>query len=338
MTLKMNKLSIVFIDNSESDFTGYDLNTTKVRGTEASIILLSESFVKKGFNVTVLTCTQQMVLCNNVTYLNKYKIPTNNFNICIAVSNANLFYGIKADKYVVWSNSLQSIEKFIRKKQLLPFLRFKPKVMAMCNYQYQKRSFFTAFYGKLCISLTVDPVFFNEPIDKNYIPKSIALNNVRSHRNIDWLVNIWKKYIFDIGGSETLFINPNIIKNENDLLKFNIKIRNYVERKELLNELKETRVFVYTGHKSDVWTLTVEEAVQMCVPVVTFGIGSVSDRVKHEVNGFLVKTDNEFAYYLKKILTDDVFYLNLKSKMFDNRGQRSWDDIADEWINKLFIK
>lgn len=334
----MNKLSIVFIDNSESDFTGYDLNTTKVRGTEASIILLSESFVKKGFNVTVLTCTQQMVLCNNVTYLNKYNIPTNNFNICIAVSNANLFYGIKADKYVVWSNSLQSIEKFIRKKQLLPFLRFKPKVMAMCNYQYQKRSFFTAFYGKLCISLTVDPVFFNEPIDKNYIPKSIALNNVRSHRNIDWLVNIWKKFIFDIDGSETLFINPNIIKNENDLLKFNIKIRNYVERKELLNELKETRVFVYTGHKSDVWTLTVEEAVQMCVPVVTFGIGSVSDRVKHGVNGFLVKTDNEFAYYLKKILTDDVFYLNLKSKMFDNRGQRSWDDIADEWINKLFIK
>lgn len=334
----MNKLSIVFIDNSESDFTGYDLNTTKVRGTEASIILLSESFVKKGFNVTVLTCTQQMVLCNNVTYLNKYNIPTNNFNICIAVSNANLFYGIKADKYVVWSNSLQSIEKFIRKKQLLPFLRFKPKVMAMCNYQYQKRSFFTAFYGKLCISLTVDPVFFNEPIDKNYIPKSIALNNVRSHRNIDWLVNIWKKFIFDIDGSETLFINPNIIKNENDLLKFNIKIRNYVERKELLNELKETRVFVYTGHKSDVWTLTVEEAVQMCVPVVTFGIGSVSDRVKHGVNGFLVKTDNEFAYYLKKILTDNVFYLNLKSKMFDNRGQRSWDDIADEWINKLFIK
>lgn len=334
----MNNLSIVFIDNSESDFTGNDLNTTKVRGTESSIILLSESFAKKGFNVTVLTCTQQVVSCNNVAYVNKYNIPTNNFDICIAVSNANLFYGIKANKYVVWSNSLQSIEKFIRKKQLLPFFKYKPKVMAMCNYQYQKRSFFTAFYGKLCISLTVDPVFFNEPIDKNYIPKSIALNNVRSHRNIDWLVNIWKKYIFNTNGSETLFINPNIIENENDLLKFNIKTRKYVERKELLNELKETRVFVYTGHKSDVWTLTAEEAVQMCVPVVTFGIGSVSDRVKHGVNGFLVKTDNEFAFYLKKILTDDAFYLNLKSIMFNNRGQRSWDDIADEWINKLVIK
>lgn len=338
MTLKMNKLSIAIIDNSESDFTGKDINTTKVRGTEASIIFLSESFAKKGFNVTVLTCTQKTITHNNVVYLNKNIIPDNIFSLCIAISNANLFYGINADKYVVWSNSLQSIEKFIRKKQLLPFLKYKPKVMTMCNYQYQKRSFFTAYYGKLCISLTVDPVFFNEPVDKNYIPKNIALNNVRSYRNIDWLVDIWKKYIFTNGGKETLFINPNIIENEKDLLKYNIKTRKYVERKELLNELKETKVFVYTGHKSDVWTLTVEEAVQMCVPVVTFGIGSVSDRVKHGENGFLVKTDKEFAYYLKKILNDDSFYLNLKSKMFNNRGQRSWNDIADEWINRLFLK
>ena len=333
----MNNLSIIFIDNSDSNFTGKDLNTTKVRGTEASIILLSESFAKKGFNVTVLTCTHQIITHNNVTYVNKNEIPINNFNLCIAVSNANLFYGISANKYIVWSNSLQSIEKFIRKKQLLPFLRFKPKVMTMCNYQHQKRSFYTSFYGKLCISLTVDPVFFNEPVDKNYIPKNIALNNVRSHRNIDWLVNIWKKYIYNKNGDETLFINPNIIKNEKDLLKFNIKIRKYVERKELLNELKETKVFIYTGHKSDVWTLTVEEAVQMCVPVVTFGIGSVSDRVKHGVNGFIVKTDSEFAYYLKRILNDDEFYLDIKSKMFDDRGQRSWDNIADEWINRLSL-
>ena len=45
----------------------------------------------------------------------------------------------------------------------------------------------------------------------------------------------------------------------------------------LINELRNTRVFAYTGHKSDIWVLTVEEAVQMCVPVVTYGIGSVED-------------------------------------------------------------
>ena len=50
-----NSKSVVFIDNSDSEFTGDDLNSTKVRGTESSLILLAESFVKKkyqreGFN------------------------------------------------------------------------------------------------------------------------------------------------------------------------------------------------------------------------------------------------------------------------------------------------
>ena len=40
--------SVLFIDNSESDFTGDDLNSVKVRGTESSLILLAESFVKKN--------------------------------------------------------------------------------------------------------------------------------------------------------------------------------------------------------------------------------------------------------------------------------------------------
>ena len=47
--MALNYKSILFIDNSDSDFTGLDLNTTKVRGTESSLILLAESFVKKKY-------------------------------------------------------------------------------------------------------------------------------------------------------------------------------------------------------------------------------------------------------------------------------------------------
>ena len=44
--------SVLFIDNSDSDFTGNDLNSTKVRGTESSLILLAESFAKKNIQVS----------------------------------------------------------------------------------------------------------------------------------------------------------------------------------------------------------------------------------------------------------------------------------------------
>ena len=115
--------SILFIDNSNSDFTGYDLNTPKVRGTESSLILLAESFVKKNISVRVLTEIDNEILCNGVIYSNKHKHLDHDYNLCIAISNANLFDNIKSDKKIVWSNSLQPFEKFLRKKQLIPFLK-----------------------------------------------------------------------------------------------------------------------------------------------------------------------------------------------------------------------
>ena len=60
--------SVLFIDNSDSDFTGNDINSIKVRGTESSLILLAESFVKKNINVKVLTEVKQDVVCNGVLY------------------------------------------------------------------------------------------------------------------------------------------------------------------------------------------------------------------------------------------------------------------------------
>ena len=118
--MALNDKSILFIDNSNSDFTGLDINTTKVRGTESSLILLAESLVKKNIYVKVLTKIDEDVLCNGVVYSNKYTYQETNYDLCVAISNANLFNKISAKKKVVWSNSLQPFEKFLRKKQLLP--------------------------------------------------------------------------------------------------------------------------------------------------------------------------------------------------------------------------
>ena len=155
--------SVLFIDNSDSDFTGNDINSTKVRGTESSLILLAESFVKKNINVKVLTEVKQDVVCNGVLYGNKHSSQEKYYDLCIAISNANLFKNISSKKKVVWSNSLQPFEKFLRKKQLLPFLKYKPEVVTMCNYQYHNRSYITSMFGKHMISLSVDPRFYTEP-------------------------------------------------------------------------------------------------------------------------------------------------------------------------------
>ena len=327
--------SILFIDNSNSDFTGLDINTTKVRGTESSLILLAESLVKKNIYVKVLTKIDEDVLCNGVIYSNKNAHQETKYDLCVAISNANLFNKISAKKKVVWSNSLQPLEKFLRKKQLWPFLKHNPEVVTMCNYQFYKRSYLTSMYGKHMISLSVDPRFYNEKVDLEKIPNPYALNNVRSHRNLDWLIDIWTKSFNNKNGKAKLFINPNLIEYSDKMKESNIYERKFGSRDDLINELRNTRVFAYTGHKSDIWVLTVEEAVQMCVPIVTYGIGSVEDRVIHNETGFIAKNDEEFAKYLEILLFDDEFYNKIRRKMFKRRGFKNWDFIADIWIEKF---
>ena len=333
--MALNDKSVLFIDNSDSDFTGFDLNTTKVRGTESSLILLAESLVKNNIYVKVLTEIEKDVLCNGVIYSNKNAHQETHYDLCVAISNANLFNKISAKKKVVWSNSLQPFEKFLRKKQLLAFLKHKPEVVTMCNYQFYKRSFLTSMYGKHMISLSVDSRFYNEKVDLEKIPKPHALNNVRSHRNLDWLIDIWTNSFNNKNGKAKLFINPNLIECSEEMKKSNIHERKFGSRDDLINELRNTRVFAYTGHKSDIWVLTVEEAVQMCVPIVTYGIGSVEDRVIHNETGFIAKNDEEFAKYLEMLLFDDEFYNKIRRKMFKRRGFKNWDFIADIWIKKF---
>ena len=333
----LNK-SIIIIDNSDLSYSGDDINGTVVRGTEASLILLSEQFVRMGINVDYCNSIQKKSKVNGVNYFNKNEIiKQKQYDLAIVISDANEFRRVSSLKKAVFSNSNQPIEKFIRKKQLLPFLKFKPTLITLCNYQYKKRSFFTSFYGKKTIPITVDPKFLDIKIDQNFLPEKKVVYNIRSNRNLNHLIKIWCDKIFPSNNDFKLYITPNLINYKDFHKKNNIFLRTIGSRSEMIEELKGYRALTYLGHKSDIFTLTAEEAIKLCLPVVTFGIGSLKERVTHDETGFIAKNDQEFADYTIKLLNDDDFYLDLKKKMKNKRKENNWEFIANEWVS-FFLK
>ena len=333
----MSNKKIIIIDNSNLSYSGHDINGEVLRGTETSLILLAEHLAQKGYLINFCTNINHHINYKNVNYFNKNKINRNIlYDLAIAVSDSNQFDLVSAKKKALFSVSNQPFEKFLRKKQLFSFFKHKPCVITLCNYQYNKRSFLTSIFGKKMIPIAVDPKFLNLEIDLDYLPKKKVIYNIRSNRNLDWLLNIWCNKIFPYSNDSELYITPNIIEYNDDLKNNNIFLRDIKSRSEMINEMKDYRALTYIGHKSDIFTLTCEEAVKMCMPVITFGIGSVSDRVIHNKTGFIVKTDQEFANYTLKILNDDNFYLNLKKKMHTLRHENNWETIADMWIKFFF--
>ena len=328
---------IIIIDNSNLSYSGDDIDGTVIRGTEASLILLAEQFIKMNIDVDYCNSIIHKKRVKGVNYFNKENIDKNLiYDLAIVISDANEFNRVTSIKKAVFSNSNQPIEKFIRKKQLIAFLKFKPTLITLCDYQFNKRSFFTSFYGKKTIPITVDPKFLNVEIDSNYLPERKVVYNIRSNRNLDKLIKIWCEKIFPINNEFKLYITPDLIDYNDYHINNNIFLRKIVSREEMIDELKNYRCLTYLGHKSDIFALTAEEAIKLCLPVVTFGIGSLKERVTHMETGFIARSDQEFANYTIKLLNDDEFYLDLKKKMQKKRKENNWDFIANKWA-KYFL-
>ena len=127
-----------------------------------------------------------------VRYINYNSTSLNKeFDLAIAVSNANLFKNIISKKKAIFSVSNQTLEKFIRKGEFISTDIYKPVIVTLCNYQYDLRSKITSPFGKVIIPITVDTIFLNENVDINKLPNKNAIYNVRSNRNLDELIEIW---------------------------------------------------------------------------------------------------------------------------------------------------
>ena len=199
------KKKIYFIEKS-IDFNSNDFNSNKIAGSEKTLInITNELSLYKNLEIKVFNQTSKEIKFDNICWLslnniNNYEAP----DYLISMSDANLLSYINCSKKFLWSHSVQSIEKFIRKNQLLPFIKNKPVMLLESQYHYDTRNYFTSFLGKKIIKLAADYEFINENIDKNFIAKKKAIFTTRSDRNLNFLLSSWEK-IFQRSSNSELY-------------------------------------------------------------------------------------------------------------------------------------
>lgn len=326
-------MKIAFIENSGLIFDYNDLDSNNIRGTEKALIniaiKLSEKFDVFVFNNCNKSSKKNNLYWHNINEIKKY----NNFDVVISFSDANLFYKLSGTKNYLWSHSVQNFEKFIRKKQLFPILKFKPILILEGEYHFKNRSFFTAPYGKIIIKLAADDLFFDININQNYIPEKKAIFTTRSDRNLNFLLNCWKDIKLN---SETakLYINPpyelSIDNKKNDVI-----LRNAGDRIDLIKDLITSRCMLIPGHKGEVFCLAAEEANVLCLPIITMGIGSLYERVIHGQTGYVAKNKDEFVKFSLEVLNNDTEYLRLKKNLIKNRLSRTYKNVISDLVDKL---
>ncbi len=286
-------MKICFLDNTNFQYNSRDLYSSKLRGAESILLNLTKALVKLNHKITVINNCPKNEIINDIRWINiNSNFQIENFDLCISNGDCQLFRYAKSKKNILFSHSIQSIEKFIRKKQLFSFMKYKPKICFMSEYHKIKRSKLLYLYGYINLRWSVDEIFLNSKIS-NKIDNNQAIFTSNKDRNLDLLINIWKNYIFPQNNKLKLLVNS---ENNNER-SFQIYKRNIGHQKKLIDDLKSSRLYLIPGHKAELFCLAAEEARELCIPIVTLGIGCLKERVEHGVTGYVAKNEEEFSKY-----------------------------------------
>ncbi len=325
-------MKICLLDSNSLQYDSNDLYTTKIRGAEIALINLSINFARLGHETIVINNCKKNISIRGVKWLNLKSIEKNSIYCDLAISNndVRLFNLVQASKKVLISHSIQSIEKFIRQRQAISFLKHRPTICLLGNYHLSKRSYFLRMFGHFITEWGVDDIFINEPLDIEIDNRRAIFTSV-VYRNLDKLINIWKERIWSENKKLNLLITP-INKN---FEKYNIFNRDNTSKNALIRELSRSRVCLIPGHKSETFCIAAEEARELCVPIVTLGIGSLSERIEHGVTGFIANNEKEFADYTLELFIKDDLYNRIKKNLMNQRGIKQWSKIADDFLNKV---
>ncbi len=325
-------MKICFIDKTIFQYNSKDKYSKNLRGAETVIINLSKALNNLGHNITIINNCPKSEIIDGINWINiNDNLIKENFDVSISNGDCQLFKYTSSKKNILFSHSLQSIEKFLRKKQFFSYIKYKPKVCFISKYHKKKRSKLLYMFGHINLRWAVDEIFQKSPKPTN-IDNNLAIFSSKEGRNQDLLIKIWKENIYPKNDKFKLLINS----QNKDNKKFNIINRTQQDQNKLLEELSKARVFLIPGHEAELFCLAAAEASQMCIPIVTLGYGCLSERVTHDKTGFIAKNNEEFANYTYRLFTDDYKWQLMRDNLEKKRFELSWRKVADDLIRQLY--
>ena len=324
-------VKICFVDNTSFKYDSSYINSEKLRGAETVLINLSRELNKLGNQITIINNCPSSKVINNIKWKNINEIiNAENYDVVIANGDCRLFKYASSKNYILFSHSLQSLEKFLRKKQLFAYLKYKPKVCFLSNYHKKNRSKLLYLFGHIRLNWSVDEIFLNTKLNDK-VDNNLAIFSSRQDRNLELLLNIWKNKIIKKNNKLKLLATENNYNFQDN----SIIMRKLDDRSKLIEDLKKSRVCLIPGHKAELFCLVAEEAKELCIPIVTLGIGCLSERVDHEKNGYIAKNNDEFAYYTLKLFENNSLWLSMRDNLIKERGLKTWKDTANNLLNQL---
>jgi glycosyltransferase involved in cell wall biosynthesis len=334
---------IIFADNTGS-YDGASLETKPLGGTEGSVIRLARELAKRGHQVTVFSNCTGAIEHEGVNWRPLSDKPPDRCDAYVAVQHPRLLSFIKHPRrrliWVLWQpNNLKHY------KQIWRMWLYRPVPILMSQHQVRIYSpFLPRRNPRILIPLGLpDEIRGWPPLAAPPGRRAIFASN--PSRNLRRLVQIWAEQIHPRVPGATLDVyGVNGLKAGDKgweqweggwlpaglpaAVKASVVLHPPTTRANLNAALRQARVMLYLGHKSEAFCLSLAEAQALGVPAVISRTAVLPERVVDGVTGFHRDDDQGFATAAISLLTDDHLWREQHEAALRLQQGISWDEYA----------
>jgi glycosyltransferase involved in cell wall biosynthesis len=331
--------AIDFLHRGEA-FSGETMRTASTGGIESSVAQLAEALARRGHDVTVF---------NGVRAPSReYGVQWRPFeeagagargDIGIAVASPKAFGGASFRSPIFWLHNPVKTSRIIRRGEVWLLVRTRPLIVVLGAYHASLMPKWLPSKGTAIVHHGIHEDFFRpEPAPEAPPPRAIFTS--QPYRGLDWLLDLWpdiKRQVpaatFDVFAPKNHQAAANAARNALDGVTF----RGSIARAALAQNLRSARVQLIPGHRDETYCLAAAEATASGVPIVSLGIGSLSERVKDGQTGFIARSKDEFIAKTVALLSDDGLWQGMHRACLADASLRRWDERAREW-ESLFTR
>jgi len=345
-SIPLHPATIVMADDSIS-FDGKMKDEQPLGGAETAFAELAEALAARGHRVEAFCRCHAPLLWKGVRWTPLDASRTMGIPDAADLYIANRGYQLigrckDARRRVFWIHN--PADYLLKLRYQWPLWRYRPVIVFSGASHLSTYPNWAAGGPRTIIPLGITPLFLAaEKRDTAPPPRAIFLSNPL--RSLDWLLDVWAERIWPrVPGAELhVFAGSSIygslgaanahrmapmLDKAAQLADHGVILRGPVAKSQLVEEIKQSRAFLYRGDPGETFCYAAAEPQAMGLPGVVEDIACMRERVVDGETGFVVKGQAAFATAAIRLLTDDALWLRFHQTSLERQGQWTWQVAA----------
>jgi glycosyltransferase involved in cell wall biosynthesis len=326
---------VTLVCPTRTRFTLRDRGRAAIGGIETATIELALALARRGHRVTVATRHDGgPIETDGVLNVGLDGAAGRPADLVASSNDPRPLAGAPAGaRRALWLHNPLEIEKAVRRGYLAPILRLRPDAVFVGTRAAATMSRLYPFARRLVIPHGVSEAFLTARPSDGSARRFVFAS--QRQRGLARTLQAWRRepalraagVEFHVFGTAAGEMGLDARAAERDGIRFHPR----AHQAGLVEAYATARGMLYPGAHDETFCLAAAEAQAMGLPLVTLGIGSLAERVRHGVDGLLAATDAEMAAQAALVARDDALWRQLSAGALLQREALTWERAAVLW-------